>query len=42
MDRDINTWLFDILQSINEISSYFKDDGYKYNVYITDLKQREQ
>jgi len=40
MDRDINTWLFDILQSINEISSYFKDDGYKYNVYITDLKTK--
>jgi len=40
MDRDINTWLFDILQSINEISSYFKDDGYQYNVYITDLKTK--
>jgi uncharacterized protein with HEPN domain len=40
MDRDINTWLFDIIQSINEISSYFKDDSYKFNVYIIDLKTK--
>jgi uncharacterized protein with HEPN domain len=40
MDRDINTWLFDILQSINEISSYFKVDGYKFNLYIADLKTK--
>jgi uncharacterized protein with HEPN domain len=40
MDRDISTWLFDIIQSINEISSYFKHDSYKFNDYITDLKTK--
>ena len=30
MDKDIKTWLFDILQSIEEIDSYYKDKPMKF------------
>jgi uncharacterized protein with HEPN domain len=40
MDNDIKTWLFDILQSIEEIESYFTDKPKLFEEYIKDIKTR--
>jgi uncharacterized protein with HEPN domain len=40
MDNDIKTWLFDILQSINEIDSYFENRQRLFAVYVTDIKTK--
>ena len=40
MDSEIKTWLYDILQSIIEIESYFEDKPKKYEDYISDLKTK--
>ncbi len=40
MDSDIKTWLFDILQSIKEIESYFEDKPKKFDEYINDIKTK--
>lgn len=40
MDSDIKTWLFDILQSIKEIESYFEDKPKKFEEYINDIKTK--
>jgi uncharacterized protein with HEPN domain len=40
MDSEIKTWLYDILQSITEIESYFEDRPKKYEEYIIDLKTK--
>ena len=40
MDNEIKTWLFDIIQSINEIESYFEDSTKNFAHYITDLRTK--
>jgi len=40
MDNDIKTWLYDILQSIEEIESYFPNGIKKIEDYIKDLKTK--
>lgn len=40
MDIEIKTWLFDILQSINEIESYFDDSSKMFENYIKDIKTK--
>ncbi len=40
MDKHIKTWLYDILQSIHEIESYFDNDQYGYNDYVADTKTK--
>ncbi len=38
MEREIKTWLFDILQSIDEIESYYQDKPKRFEDYISDTK----
>ena len=40
MDNDIKTWLYDILQSINEIEGYFTDRQKVFKDYLTDIKTK--
>ena len=40
MDLEIKTWLYDILQSINEVESYFTDRPQKFEEYISDLRTK--
>ncbi|MEI6049676.1 MAG: HepT-like ribonuclease domain-containing protein [Bacteroidota bacterium] len=40
MDNEIKTWLYDILQSINEIDSYYIDKPRKFAEYLSDLKTK--
>jgi uncharacterized protein with HEPN domain len=40
MDYDIKTWLFDILQSINEIDSYYKSKPKIFDHYLSDTKTK--
>ena len=40
MDNEIKTWLYDILQSANEIESYFSDRTKIFEVYKGDLKTK--
>lgn len=40
MDNDIKTWLFDILQSINEIDSYYENKRMIFQEYISDIKTK--
>lgn len=40
MDNDIKTWLYDILQSINEVESYYIDRPKKFEEYITDIRTK--
>lgn len=40
MDNDIKTWLYDILQSINEIDSYFANKPRIFEEYVSDIKTR--
>jgi len=40
MDSNIKTWLFDILQSIIEIESYFEDKPRKFEEYVKDIKTK--
>ena len=40
MDIDIKTWLYDILNAINEIESYFIDIPKDFFVYKNDLKTK--
>lgn len=40
MDNTIKTWLFDILNSINEIESYFVDTPKSFEVYQNDLRTK--
>ena len=40
MDNEIKTWLFDILQSINEVESYFDDKPKRFDDYIKDIKTK--
>ena len=38
MEREIKTWLFDILQSIEEIESYYNNKPKRFEDYLTDKK----
>jgi uncharacterized protein with HEPN domain len=40
MDNSIKTWLFDILNSINEVESYFVDTPKLFEVYQNDLRTK--
>ncbi len=40
MDHEIKTWLYDVLQSINEIDSYYIDKPRKFADYLLDLKTK--
>ena len=40
MDKDIQTWLYDILLSIDEIDSYFEPDKRFFEVYQNDIKTK--
>lgn len=40
MNNNIKTWLYDILNSINEIESYFVDSPKEFNVYENDLRTK--
>jgi len=40
MDNTIKAWLFDILNSINEIESYFLDTPMLFEVYQNDLRTK--
>ena len=39
-DNDIKTWLYDILQSINEIDSYFDNKPRIFEKYVSDIKTK--
>ena len=40
MDNKIKTWLYDILNSIIEIESYFEDKPKNFNEYKNDIKTK--
>ncbi len=40
MDAEIKAWLFDILQSIHEIESYYDGKTKIYEEYLTDIKTK--
>ena len=40
MDNEIKTWLYDILQSINEVESYFTDRPKKFEEFVSDLRTK--
>ena len=40
MDNEIKTWLFDILQSIIEIESYFENKPKNFEDYSKDIKTK--
>lgn len=40
MDNDIKTWLYDILQSINEIYSYYDNKPRIFEEYISDINTK--
>ena len=40
MDNEIKTWLYDILQSINEIDSYYDNKPRIFEEYVSDIKTK--
>ncbi len=40
MDDEIKIWLYDILESINEIDSFFGEKQKKFEDYVTDVKTK--
>lgn len=40
MDKNIHTWLYDVLNSIKEIDSFFEGKPKIFNEYAQDLKTR--
>ncbi len=40
MDNDVKTWLYDILQSINEIDSYYENKPRLFEEYKSDIKTK--
>lgn len=40
MDNEIKTWLFDILQAITDIESFFDKDSKQFSNYVSDLKTK--
>jgi hypothetical protein len=42
MDNEIKTWLYDILQSINEIDSYYENKPRIFEEYLNDIRLKGQ
>ena len=40
MDNQIKTWLYDILQSINEIDSFYDNKPRIFDEYVSDIKTK--
>ncbi len=40
MDNEIKAWLYDILQSIGEIDSYYENKPKRYSDYLVDIKTK--
>ena len=40
MDIEIKTWLYDIIQSINEIDSYYENKPRIFEEYLADIKTK--
>jgi uncharacterized protein with HEPN domain len=40
MDNEVKTWLYDILQSIDEIDSYYDSKPRIFKEYISDIKTK--
>jgi uncharacterized protein with HEPN domain len=40
MDNEIKTWLYDILESINEVESYYKNKPKIFDEYTSDIKTK--
>jgi len=40
MDSETKTWLFDILQAIMDIESFFDKNSMRYGEYVSDLKTK--
>jgi uncharacterized protein with HEPN domain len=40
MDKEIQTWLFDILQFIEEVDSYFEENQRIFEIYRNDIKTK--
>jgi len=40
MDDEIKTWLFDIIQSIKEIETFFEGSPKSFTHYVSDLKTK--
>ncbi len=40
MDDDVKAWLYDILQSTNEIDSYYESKPRIYEEYVADIKTK--
>lgn len=40
MDNYIKTWLFDVLESINEIDSYYENKPKVFADYVSDIKTK--
>ncbi|MCH6234791.1 DUF86 domain-containing protein [Cognataquiflexum rubidum] len=40
MDNEIKTWLFDIIQAINEIESFYENRPKKFEEYVNDIKTK--
>lgn len=40
MDNEIKTWLYDILQSINEIDSYYENKPKIFKEYLSDTRTK--
>lgn len=40
MDNDIKTWLYDILQSVEEVESYFAGRPKRFDEYAADIKTK--
>ena len=42
MDIEIKAWLYDILNAINEIDSFFTDTPKEFTAYQNDVKTRRE
>lgn len=40
MDKEIKTWLHDVLQAINEIESYFDQGEKNFSRYVNDVRTK--
>jgi uncharacterized protein with HEPN domain len=40
MDEQVNVWLYDILQSIEEVESYFSNSSKEFDAYVNDIKTK--
>jgi uncharacterized protein with HEPN domain len=40
MDKDISIWLYDILQSINEIDIYYENKQRIFEKYVSNIKTK--